>query len=146
MAAINELRRDLRLLTDSQLRARNQQGSLPRGKLIEISGDNCSARTTTAVLAVVEAQQSRETTVWIQYERGALYPPDLVNAGVDLEALTGRLRSCSYAPPPDHPNHLPLVTELRRLFATCQRGGQVSMDYDCRIYYGRLSPRPAAAP
>ena len=57
---------------------------------------------------------------------------------LDLEELEGRLRSCSYAPPPDHPDHQPMMAELRRIFADCQADGRVAMEYDCRIYYGRL--------
>ena len=58
---------------------------------------------------------------------------------LDLDGLEGRLRSCSYAPRPDHPDHAPMMAELRRVFAGCQVDGRVSMDYDCRVYYGRLS-------
>ena len=67
---------------------------------------------------------------------------------LDLEALEGRLRSCSYAPDRDHPSHRPMMAELRRIFAACQEDGRVIIDYDCRVYYGRLgrsAPRPAAA-
>jgi len=57
---------------------------------------------------------------------------------LDLAGLEGRLRSCSYAPGPEHPDHEPMMAELRRIFAGCQENGQVAIDYDCRIYYGRL--------
>lgn len=57
---------------------------------------------------------------------------------LDFEALSGRLRSCSYAPTPGHPHHEPMMAELRRIFADCQEDGRVAMDYDCRIYYARL--------
>ncbi len=57
---------------------------------------------------------------------------------LDLEGLEGRLRSCSYAPGPEHPDHAPMMDELRRIFADHERDGRVAMDYDCRIYYGRL--------
>ena len=53
--------------------------------------------------------------------------------------LEGRLRSCSYAPTPDHQDHAPMIDELRRIFADSERDGQVAMDYDCRVYYGRLA-------
>lgn len=55
-----------------------------------------------------------------------------------LGGLEGRLRSCSYAPGPKHPDHAPMMAELRQIFADCERDGRVEMDYDCRIYYGRL--------
>ena len=57
---------------------------------------------------------------------------------LDLGGLEGRLRSCSYAPGPEHPDHAPMMAELRRIFADCQQDGRVAIDYDCRIYYGRL--------
>jgi SAM-dependent methyltransferase len=57
---------------------------------------------------------------------------------LDLEGLEGRLRSCSYAPAPEHPDHDPMMAELRRIFADHEQRGQVTIDYDCRIYYGRL--------
>lgn len=57
---------------------------------------------------------------------------------LDLEGLEGRLRSCSYAPGPEHPHHAPMMAELRRIFAACQEDGRVAIDYDCRVYYGRL--------
>lgn len=57
------------------------------GKLIEISGVGASARHTTAVALVRQAQLEGETTAWIQQEGGPLYPPDLAESGVDLEAL-----------------------------------------------------------
>ncbi len=57
---------------------------------------------------------------------------------LDLAGLEGRLRSCSYAPGPEHPDHEPMMGELRRIFAAWQEGGRVAIDYDSRIYYGRL--------
>ena len=57
---------------------------------------------------------------------------------LDLDGLEGRLRSCSYAPPAGHPDHAPMMAELRRAFAEHEDRGQVTIDYDCQIYYGRL--------
>lgn len=61
----------------------------PTGRLVEISGptDAPCARTTTAVALLREAQAEGETTAWIQLEGGTLYPPDLEQSGIDLEAL-----------------------------------------------------------
>ena len=58
---------------------------------------------------------------------------------LDLAGLEGRLRSCSYAPPMEHSNHRPMMEELRRIFAAHEEGGRVTLDYDCRIYYGQLA-------
>ncbi len=57
------------------------------GRLIEISGVGASARHTTAVALVRQAQLEGETTAWIQPAGGPLYPPDLAESGVDLDAL-----------------------------------------------------------
>ncbi len=63
-------------------------GALCRpGRLVELSGDAGSARMSTAVAIVREAQRELETTAWVQPAGGSLFPPDLAEAGVDLEAL-----------------------------------------------------------
>lgn len=57
----------------------------------------------------------------------------------DYEGLEGRLLSSSYVPEPDHANYQAMLQELRRIFAAHRRAGCVSLDYDTRVYYGRLS-------
>lgn len=57
------------------------------GKLVEISGGVAGARITSAVALVRRAQLEGETTVWIQPACGPLFPPDLADSGVDLDAL-----------------------------------------------------------
>jgi SAM-dependent methyltransferase len=57
----------------------------------------------------------------------------------DLDGLRGRLLSSSYAPPPDHPRHQPMLAALPELFERHQRGGQVAFEYDTHVYYGRLT-------
>jgi hypothetical protein len=59
------------------------------GRLVEISGPSHGpcARTTTAIGLLREAQAEGETTAWIQLAGGTLYPPDLEQSGIDLEAL-----------------------------------------------------------
>ena len=60
---------------------------LPRGRLVEVSGRHACARTTTAVSCVIQAQARGELVAWVQPKDGALFPPDLDAAGVDLDAL-----------------------------------------------------------
>lgn len=60
---------------------------LPRARLVEVSGRHACARTTTAVACVVEAQARGDLVAWVQPKDGALFPPDLVAAGVDLESF-----------------------------------------------------------
>ena len=60
---------------------------LPRARLVELSGKHACARTTTAVSCVIEAQSRGELVAWVQPKDGALFPPDLHAAGVDLESF-----------------------------------------------------------
>jgi len=75
---------------------------LPEGLLVEISGAGAGARLSAAASAVLRAQREGETTAWIEPVPagqafpsagpsagvgGSLYPPDLAEGGVDLEAL-----------------------------------------------------------
>lgn len=55
---------------------------------------------------------------------------------LDLESLTGRLMSSSYAPAPGHPNHEPLIAGLGALFAEHRRGGKVRIEYETVLYVG----------
>jgi SAM-dependent methyltransferase len=56
----------------------------------------------------------------------------------DYAALEGRLLSSSYAPGPEHPMHLPMLGELRRIFDEHAAAGRVTVDYKTRVYFGRL--------
>ena len=58
---------------------------------------------------------------------------------LDYEGIAGRLLSSSYIPPAGHPNYEPMMKELRRIFEENRVNGRVSLDYDTRIYFGRLS-------
>ncbi|MEM6292716.1 MAG: hypothetical protein AAGA54_15695 [Myxococcota bacterium] len=88
------------------------------GRLLEVSGSVDgkvgSARTSTAVKLVYDAQRAGETTAWIQPRGGALYPPDLDACGIDLDALL-----VVHVPTPaganparEHPHALCKATEL----------------------------------
>lgn len=57
------------------------------GRVLELSGVGAAARHSTAAALVRQAQQEGETTVWVQLAGGPLYPPDLAESGVDLDAL-----------------------------------------------------------
>jgi recombination protein RecA len=61
---------------------------LPEGRLVELSGtEGTSARTTVAIALVARAQQEGQPCAWIQLEGDGLFPPDLVERGIDLDAL-----------------------------------------------------------
>ena len=56
----------------------------------------------------------------------------------DYAGIEGRLLSSSYAPGPEHPNHAPMLRELRRIFEAHAVAGRVIFDYKTRVYFGRL--------
>ena len=56
----------------------------------------------------------------------------------DYAGVEGRLLSSSYAPGPDHPNHAPMLRDLRRIFEARATAGRVAFDYKTRVYFGRL--------
>jgi SAM-dependent methyltransferase len=58
---------------------------------------------------------------------------------VDFAGLRGRLLSASYVPLAGHPKYEPMLAALRRLFDTHQQGGRVEIEYDAKVYYGRLA-------
>ncbi len=55
----------------------------------------------------------------------------------DFEGLKGRLLSSSYAPEAGHPNHDPMLHELKAIFDTYQVDGVVTFEYDTQVYYGQ---------
>lgn len=57
---------------------------------------------------------------------------------LDLDGIRGRLLSSSYVPAPGHPEHLPMLSELDAIFATHERGGLVTVEYDTEVYFGRM--------
>jgi SAM-dependent methyltransferase len=56
----------------------------------------------------------------------------------DLEGVTGRLLSSSYAPEDGHPNHAPMLAELAAIFEECQQNGEIVFEYDTRVNYGQV--------
>jgi SAM-dependent methyltransferase len=57
----------------------------------------------------------------------------------DYAGIEGRLLSSSYAPGPEHPQHAPMLRELRRIFDACAAEGRAAFEYKTRLYFGRLS-------
>jgi recombination protein RecA len=60
---------------------------LPAGRLIEIASARDGAQMTAAVACLQHAQAQGETAAWVQPAGGPLFPPDLADSGVDLDAL-----------------------------------------------------------
>jgi SAM-dependent methyltransferase len=57
---------------------------------------------------------------------------------LDFAGVKGRMQSSSYTPEPGHPNHEPMVEELRKIFQDNEVNGLVAFEYITRMYYGRL--------
>ncbi len=58
---------------------------------------------------------------------------------VDFAALCGRLLSASYMPQEGHANYVAMMDAMQNLFDRHQRNGTVTVDYDTRVYFGRLT-------
>ena len=56
----------------------------------------------------------------------------------DFEGLHGRLLSSSYAPVAGQPGHDAMLQALRSLFEEHQTDGVVTLEYDTRVYDGRI--------
>jgi len=58
---------------------------------------------------------------------------------LDYAGLKGRMLSSSYTPEPGHPNHEPMIAELRKIYETYEVNGRITMEYITRMYYGSLT-------
>ena len=56
----------------------------------------------------------------------------------DWEGVRARVLSSSYMPLSDDPRFDPMMKELRDVFDAHERDGRVTLEYDTRVYYGRL--------
>lgn len=56
----------------------------------------------------------------------------------DFESLKGRTRSASYTPEPGDANFELMFSELEEIFNEHKNNGMVTVEYDTRVYYGRL--------
>jgi SAM-dependent methyltransferase len=57
---------------------------------------------------------------------------------MDFGALRGRLLSSSYAPAAGHPDHGPMLADLRKIFDSHAVSGRVRFEYETHVYHGRL--------
>ena len=56
----------------------------------------------------------------------------------DFDGLKGRLLSSSYVPDKGRPGYVPMIDDLKKLFASNETKGLVLFEYDTNLYYGRL--------
>lgn len=84
--------------------------------------------------AQVDHKKTDVTTLGIPLER-----KDFANTQVfDFAALKGRLMSSSYAPQAGHPQHEPMLNELRRMFNAHAQNGTVEFKYTTQVFIGRF--------
>ena len=57
---------------------------------------------------------------------------------VDFAGLKGRVLSSSYMPDETHRDYDFMIYTLKKIFARYQESGKVRLDYDTKIYYGKL--------
>ena len=57
---------------------------------------------------------------------------------LDLDGLKGRLLSVSYVPAQGEPGSEAMLREAEKIFDEHQRDGTVTVEYDTKVYYGRL--------
>ena len=82
----------------------------------------------------------------IDYDNiGAFYDPASFELKVfenkqvfDFEGLKGRLLSSSYMPTKDQPGYEPMINDLQELFNRYQQDGVITVNYDTKVYVGRL--------
>jgi SAM-dependent methyltransferase len=56
----------------------------------------------------------------------------------DFEGLAGRLLSSSYMPTKDDSGYDPMIADLKILFDKYQQDGLITINYDTKVYVGRL--------
>ena len=85
----------------------------------------CHERTTAAVNEFFDPIPFQERTFAMRQE-------------FDYSGVEGRLLSSSYAPGREHPQHTPMLRELRRIFELSSVEGRIVFEYKTRVYFGQL--------
>ncbi len=57
---------------------------------------------------------------------------------LDYDGFKGRLLSSSYAPDEKHPNYIPMLDKLKKIFDSNQKDGKVEIKYISEIYWGKI--------
>ena len=55
--------------------------------------------------------------------------------------MKGRLLSISYVPAEGEPGSDAMLQDTKKIFNKYQTGGTVTVEYDTKVYYGRLGAR-----
>lgn len=87
-----------------------------------------------------EIRHERTTAIIHEFFAPALYRERTfeMRQQFDFEGAAGRLLSSSYAPLAGHPNHAPMMQELRRIFDVHAQAGKIEFEYNTRVFYGKL--------
>ncbi len=87
-----------------------------------------------------EVRHERTTAVIHEFFAPAPYNESVfdLRQRFDYESAAGRLLSSSYAPLKGHPNHAPMMRELRRIVEAHAHNGVVEFEYNTRVFYGKL--------
>jgi len=97
--------------------------------LIEYSTDYCE----------VSSKHSDEEALGKFFGAGGFTTKRFANSQtLDFESMKGRLRSSSYTPEPGHPNFEPMMREFAAVFERYQADGKIVVEYDTKVFYGRL--------
>jgi ubiquinone/menaquinone biosynthesis C-methylase UbiE len=56
----------------------------------------------------------------------------------DLEGLKGRILSSSYMPSEDHKDFTFMMSVLKKIFNRFAENGKVTIEYDTKLYYGKI--------
>ena len=87
----------------------------------------------------VNCEQLPEAAI-AQFFAGAFWSASFDNCQIlDYESLRGRHLSSSYVPLEGHPKYESMLAALRRIFDLHERDGQVTIEYDTKIYYGQFA-------
>ena len=57
----------------------------------------------------------------------------------DFDGIKGRLLSSSYVPNDGEPTAVPMLEHLKKIFEKHQTTGRVRIEYDTRVYFGKLA-------
>jgi ubiquinone/menaquinone biosynthesis C-methylase UbiE len=57
---------------------------------------------------------------------------------LDYDGFKGRLLSSSYAPDERHPNYLPILDKLKKIFDSHQNEGKVEIKYISEVFWGKI--------
>jgi len=87
-----------------------------------------------------EVRHERTTAVIHEFFAPAPYEESVfdLRQQFDYAGAAGRLLSSSYAPLEGHPNHAPMMCELRRIVEAHAQQNFVEFEYNTRVFYGRL--------